>query len=75
MYNPESGYLCFAEALNYLKRSRPVARASWKTSCLWLTGNKIVITQWDSQTLSPWTPTSEDVLAEDWVHIIPPSTQ
>lgn len=73
MYDPTTGHLCFSEALKYLKGSRPVARASWKGSAqLWCVFGELMlfIPNGDSHTALFWTPSSQDVLAEDWVAVI-----
>lgn len=74
MYNPTNGHMCFAEALAYIKRKQPMARAAW------ITGNYIqlndqAITFFTPVAKFPWAPSSDDVLAEDWAYIIPTSTQ
>lgn len=68
--------MCFSEALAYLKRHQPVARATWITGTyitLKPPGN--VLTHISPVAEFPWAPSSNDVLAEDWVAIIIANTQ
>lgn len=83
MYNPANGHMCFAEALAYIKRGLPVGRAPWKGhACVWNFGQSgelrgqlsLVIQTPTSYFFSPWNPSSSDVLAEDWVAVIPADT-
>ena len=69
MYNPATGHLCFSEALAYLKRNQPIRRAHWAADQgLWLLNGQLLLA-------SPWTPSSDAVLAEDWVPLLTTSTQ
>lgn len=76
MYNAATGHMCFAEALAYLKRQQPVARAAWIAGnyiTLHKPGNQLVFIH-PAGTFS-WAPSSDDVLAEDWVPVILANTQ
>lgn len=76
MYDAATGLMCFAEALAYLKRQEPVRRASWPKGYAlsvrpdW--GTLHLLTP--NGDFIPWTPSSLDVLAEDWAPSLNAST-
>lgn len=66
--------MTFGQALDAIKQSRRVTRAGWKASGVWLRLHKpnadtapYVYMSDIVGALFPWTPTQEDMLAEDWV--------
>lgn len=73
MYDPSTGYMCFAEALAYLKRtpSCAVARGPWKNRFVLYRSTEpsygLVLHMPGVFTLTNWALSSQDVLAEDWV--------
>lgn len=74
MYDAATGLMCFAEALPYIKRSQPVARATWGTGTYVLrdpTSRSGITIYTAAKTSFPWAPSSDDVLAEDWIAVIP----
>jgi|694.fasta_scaffold61845_10 hypothetical protein len=72
MYDAATGRMCFAEALPYLKRSQPVARATWAGAyVLRDPTSRSGITFHSAVSHFPWAPSSDDVLAEDWIAVIP----
>lgn len=75
MYDAATGHMCFAEALAYLKRQQPIARASWPAGHFArLRYPNGAITYVCGPTEVSWAPSSPDVLAEDWVAVINPAS-
>ncbi len=71
-YDPATGEMCFSNALIEIKRGNRVARKEWVN--LWLY-------QYDGQILVgdslrprerkvPWSPWTDEILAEDWVTVV-----
>lgn len=83
MYNPATGHMCFAEALAYIKRQQPTARAAWIPGAYVTTNRPGKVLTYvtpvalgcTSQVEFPWAPSSDDVLAEDWVFFLQADTQ
>lgn len=76
MYDPATGLMCFAEALAYIKRQQPTARAAWIKGAYITTDRPgKVLTYVTPVAEFPWAPSSDDVLAEDWVFYLQADTQ
>lgn len=77
MYNPANGHMCFSEALAYLKRGLPIARASWLPGAqLHRLGKAFYLTHESRpENLLYHDLSSIDVLAEDWIAPVHANTQ
>lgn len=69
-YDPTTGELCFAVALDELKRGQCVTRTSWSVAHpVSLTEGALMIRLSDEE-FFPWFPTQADLLAEDWIQLV-----
>lgn len=69
-YDPETGELCFAKALDEIKRGQRVTRAGWSQAQEVSLLNGDLMVRLNDEELFPWFPTQADLLAEDWIQLV-----
>lgn len=84
-YNATDGTMCFATALEQIKRGERVARQGWNGKGMWLALNRakgattvydrivwasdFIVMKTADEHLVPWAASQTDLLAEDWVTV------
>lgn len=68
-YDPVTGHLCFAKAIDELKRGQRFTRVAWQEAqAVSLLAGVLTVHLNDER--FPWFPVQADLLAEDWIQLV-----